>query len=90
MYLVIDLKIKKQLHISGHEDYFREQLQLHAQTIGVLVAEKTELHSTLQQTAKKCEKFERENDELLGRLKASRQRITDLERQAVFDMDQRR
>lgn len=74
---------------NNERDYMKEQLQLHVQTIGILVAEKTELHSKLQQTEKKCDKFEHENDELLGRLKASRQKITDLERHVQYQQDQR-
>ena len=58
------------------------------QTIGILVAEKTELHSKLQQMEKKCEKIQDENDELLGRLKASRQKITELERVIQSQQDQ--
>jgi hypothetical protein len=65
---------------NNHTDYLKQQLQLHVQTIGVLVAEKTELHSKLQQTILKCDRIQDENDELLGRLKASRQKIADLER----------
>jgi golgin subfamily A member 2 len=59
---------------------FKEQLQLHVQTIGILVAEKAELQSKLQQQSKKVDKKQEECDELTGRLKASRQKISDLER----------
>lgn len=59
---------------------FKEQLQLHVQTIGILVAEKAELQSKLQQQTKKSDKKQDECDELMGRLKASRQKITDLEK----------
>lgn len=58
----------------------KEQLQLHVQTIGILVAEKAELQSKLQQQTKKSDKKQDECDELMGRLKASRQKISDLER----------
>ena len=61
-------------------DYKDQQLQLHLQTIGILVAEKAELHSKLQQTVKKCDKTQDECDELAGRLKVSRQKINDLEK----------
>jgi chromosome segregation ATPase len=61
-------------------DYRDQQLQLHVQTIGILVAEKAELHSKLQQTLKKCDKKQEECDELAGRLKVSRQKIIDLEK----------
>lgn len=59
---------------------FKEQLQLHVQTIGILVAEKAELQSKLQQQLKKSDKKQDECDELMGRLKASRQKIADLEK----------
>ena len=59
---------------------FREQLQLHVQTIGILVAEKAELLSKLQQQTKKSDKKQEECDELTGRLKASRQKIVDMEK----------
>lgn len=65
---------------SSSSDYKDQQLQLHLQTIGILVAEKAELHSKLQQTSKKCDKKQEECDELTGRLKASRQKITELEK----------
>ena len=47
---------------------FKEQLQLHVQTIGILVAEKAELQSKLHQMTKKCDKKQDECDELMGRL----------------------
>ena len=59
---------------------FREQLQLHVQTIGILVAEKAELQSKLQQQTRKSDKKQEDCDELMGRLKASRQKISDLEK----------
>jgi hypothetical protein len=45
----------------------REQLQLHVQTIGILVAEKAELQSKFQQSIKKCDKKQDECDELMGK-----------------------
>jgi chromosome segregation ATPase len=65
----------------SNDSTLREQLQLHVQTIGILVAEKAELQSKLQQLQKKADKKEEECDELTGRLKTSRQKIADLERQ---------
>jgi chromosome segregation ATPase len=58
----------------------KEQLQVHIQTIGILVAEKTELQSSLNQNQKAAESRQAEIEELSGRLKASRQRVADLER----------
>ncbi|XP_046338569.2 golgin subfamily A member 2-like isoform X3 [Haliotis rufescens] len=58
----------------------REQLQVHIQTIGILVAEKTELQSQVSQSQRIAEQRLDEIEELSGRLKASRQRVADLER----------
>ncbi|XP_046556610.1 golgin subfamily A member 2-like isoform X2 [Haliotis rubra] len=58
----------------------REQLQVHIQTIGILVAEKTELQSQVSQSQRIAEQRLDEIEELSGRLKASRQRVGDLER----------
>ncbi|XP_064650352.1 golgin subfamily A member 2-like isoform X2 [Lineus longissimus] len=58
----------------------KEQLQVHIQTIGILVAEKSELQSGLNQAQKTAEQRYEEVEELSGRLKASRMRVADLER----------
>ncbi|XP_050389727.2 golgin subfamily A member 2 isoform X1 [Patella vulgata] len=58
----------------------REQLQVHIQTIGILVAEKTELQSQLGQSHRISEQRLQELEEISGRLKASRQRVSDLEK----------
>ncbi|KAG1714782.1 Golgin subfamily A member 2 [Nymphon striatum] len=65
----------------------KEQLQVHIQTIGILVAEKTELQSALSQSQRAAKQktgidFKLgEVEELDGRLKASRQRLTDLDKE---------
>ncbi|KAH9500271.1 hypothetical protein Btru_073590 [Bulinus truncatus] len=58
----------------------KEQLQVHIQTIGILVAEKTELQSQVNQVQRIADQRIEEIEELSGRLKASRQRVADLER----------
>ncbi|XP_076454481.1 golgin subfamily A member 2-like [Babylonia areolata] len=58
----------------------KEQLQVHIQTIGILVAEKTELQSQVGQSQRIADQRIEEIEELSGRLKASRQRVADLER----------
>ncbi|XP_013393531.1 golgin subfamily A member 2-like, partial [Lingula anatina] len=58
----------------------KEQLQVHIQTIGILVAEKTELQSSVNQSQRLAQQRLTEIEELSGRLKASRQRVADLER----------
>nr|XP_022325623.1 golgin subfamily A member 2-like isoform X2 [Crassostrea virginica] len=58
----------------------REQLQVHIQTIGILVAEKTELQSHLSQSQKIAAQRLSEIEDISSRLKTSRQRVGDLER----------
>ncbi|KAM7282458.1 golgin subfamily A member 2-like [Ixodes scapularis] len=57
-----------------------DQLQVHIQTIGILVAEKTELQSALSQSQQTAKQKAVEMEELQGRLKAAREKNTDLER----------
>lgn len=57
-----------------------DQLQVHIQTIGILVAEKTELQSALSQSQQTAKQKAVETEELQGRLKALRERNSDLER----------
>ncbi|KAB0797817.1 hypothetical protein PPYR_08810 [Photinus pyralis] len=58
----------------------QEQLQCHAQTVGILIAEKTELSSALSQAQFLAKQKVSECEELQGRLKTSRSRVADLER----------
>jgi peptidoglycan hydrolase CwlO-like protein len=51
------------------------------QTIGILVAEKTDISAKLTQSFKQLERKQSEMDELHGRLKASRERVQELEKQ---------
>ncbi|XP_064458632.1 golgin subfamily A member 2-like [Ornithodoros turicata] len=57
-----------------------DQLQVHIQTIGILVAEKTELQSALNQMQQTAKQKAVETEELQGRLKALRERNADMER----------
>ncbi|CAF0985360.1 unnamed protein product, partial [Didymodactylos carnosus] len=61
-------------------DHFKEQLEIHIQTIGILVAEKTDIQAKLTQSFKQLERKQSELDELQGRLKASRERVQELEK----------
>ncbi|ELK07237.1 Golgin subfamily A member 2 [Pteropus alecto] len=58
----------------------REQLQVHIQTIGILVSEKTELQTALSHTHQAVRHKAGEVEDLICRLKSSRQRIAELER----------
>lgn len=57
-----------------------DQLQVHIQTIGILVAEKTELQSALNQMQQTAKQKAVETEELQGRLKALRERNAEMER----------
>ena len=51
------------------------------QTIGILVAEKSDLSAKLSQSFKQLERKQSEMDELHGRLKASRERVQEFEKE---------
>uniref|UniRef100_A0A671QRN6 Golgin subfamily A member 2-like n=1 Tax=Sinocyclocheilus anshuiensis TaxID=1608454 RepID=A0A671QRN6_9TELE len=59
----------------------REQLQVHIQTIGILVSEKSELQTALSYTQQAVRhKTAGEAEDLSSRLQASKQRVSELER----------
>uniref|UniRef100_A0A672P4C4 Golgin subfamily A member 2-like n=1 Tax=Sinocyclocheilus grahami TaxID=75366 RepID=A0A672P4C4_SINGR len=59
----------------------REQLQVHIQTIGILVSEKSELQTALSYTQQAARhKTAGEAEDLSSRLQASKQRVSELER----------
>uniref|UniRef100_A0A1A8PIH2 Golgi autoantigen, golgin subfamily a, 2 n=1 Tax=Nothobranchius rachovii TaxID=451742 RepID=A0A1A8PIH2_9TELE len=58
----------------------REQLQVHIQTIGILVSEKSELQTALQYTQQAARQKTGEVEELNNRLQATKQRVSELER----------
>nr|CAD7588321.1 unnamed protein product [Timema genevievae] len=59
----------------------QEQLQLHVQTVGILVGEKTELQAALAKSQQTAKQKSGEVEELQGRLKAAKQLISDLEKE---------
>ncbi|KAL9987717.1 hypothetical protein ACROYT_G002067 [Oculina patagonica] len=58
----------------------KEQLEVHIQTIGILVGEKQELQSTVSQLQRKYEIKQSENTELTSRLQTVRQKAVELEK----------
>ncbi|MGH0149850.1 UNVERIFIED_CONTAM: hypothetical protein FKN15_015939 [Acipenser sinensis] len=58
----------------------REQLQVHIQTIGILVSEKSELQTALSHTQQAARQKAVEVEELGNRLQSTRQRVGELER----------
>ncbi|XP_026153136.1 golgin subfamily A member 2 isoform X2 [Mastacembelus armatus] len=65
---------------SKEQGAMREQLQVHIQTIGILVSEKSELQTALQYTQQAARQKTAEADELNSRLQATKQRVSELER----------
>uniref|UniRef100_A0A7N6FM77 Golgin subfamily A conserved domain-containing protein n=1 Tax=Anabas testudineus TaxID=64144 RepID=A0A7N6FM77_ANATE len=65
---------------SKEQGAMREQLQVHIQTIGILVSEKTELQTALQYTQQAARQKTAEAEELNNRLQATKQRVSELER----------
>nr|XP_033816468.1 golgin subfamily A member 2 isoform X2 [Geotrypetes seraphini] len=58
----------------------REQLQVHIQTIGILVSEKSEIQTALSHTQQAARQKAGEAEDLASRLQTSRQRVAELER----------
>ncbi|KAI1905050.1 hypothetical protein AGOR_G00011950 [Albula goreensis] len=58
----------------------REQLQVHIQTIGILVSEKSELQTALSYTQQAARQKTGEAEELSNRLQSTKQRVSELER----------
>ncbi|NXT29516.1 GOGA2 protein, partial [Syrrhaptes paradoxus] len=65
---------------SKEQAALREQLQVHIQTIGILVSEKSELQTALGHTQQAARQKSGESENLAARLHSSRQRVTELER----------
>ncbi|NXS92457.1 GOGA2 protein, partial [Jacana jacana] len=65
---------------SKEQAALREQLQVHIQTIGILVSEKSELQTALGHTQQAARQKSGEVENLAARLHSSRQRVTELER----------
>ncbi|XP_020563301.1 golgin subfamily A member 2 isoform X3 [Oryzias latipes] len=65
---------------SKEQGAIREQLQVHIQTIGILVSEKSELQTALQYTQQAARQKTVEAEELNNRLQATKQRVSELER----------
>ncbi|XP_057212054.1 golgin subfamily A member 2 isoform X5 [Triplophysa rosa] len=65
---------------SKEQGAIREQLQVHIQTIGILVSEKSELQTALSYTQQAARQKTVEAEDLSSRLQASKRRVSELER----------
>ncbi|ENN83333.1 hypothetical protein YQE_00308, partial [Dendroctonus ponderosae] len=75
------MELGSELQSAQQTMQMKSELQTHLQTIGLLVAEKTELSSNLSQYEISCKQKITECEELQARLRASRTRVADLERE---------
>ncbi|XP_019650771.1 golgin subfamily A member 2 isoform X3 [Ailuropoda melanoleuca] len=66
--------------LAKEQGSLREQLQVHIQTIGILVSEKNDLQTALTHTQQAVRQKAGESEDLASRLQSSRQRIGELER----------
>ncbi|NP_001376629.2 golgin subfamily A member 2 isoform 8 [Homo sapiens] len=76
--ITIEKLEKKECH--QKQGALREQLQVHIQTIGILVSEKAELQTALAHTQHAARQKEGESEDLASRLQYSRRRVGELER----------
>ncbi|XP_010191748.1 PREDICTED: golgin subfamily A member 2, partial [Mesitornis unicolor] len=73
-------KMEFEKKLSKEQAALREQLQVHIQTIGILVSEKSELQSALGHTQQAARQKSGEAENLAACLHSSRQRVSELER----------
>uniref|UniRef100_A0A8C6SU66 Golgin A2 n=1 Tax=Neogobius melanostomus TaxID=47308 RepID=A0A8C6SU66_9GOBI len=66
--------------LTKEQSAMREQLQVHIQTIGILVSEKSELQTALQYTQHAARQKSAEAEEFNNRLQSTKQRVSELER----------
>lgn len=74
-------KLKQENRLNCELGPIQEQLQYHIQTVGILVAEKTELSAMLTQAQTNLKQKSGECDELQTKLKASKSRVAELEKE---------
>ena len=70
-----------QVELAQEIDPLKEQLQVHAQTTGILIAEKAELTAALSQAQQSIRQSSEESEEMTRKLKNSQIRIAELEKE---------
>ena len=76
-------KLKKEVGVTSQlteQRALKEQLEVHIQTIGILVSEKTELQSNISSYQKKLTTKEKEFIEINNELNSARQRLLEFEK----------
>lgn len=72
-----------QVQLAREVNPLKEQLQIHTQTTGILIAEKAELTAALSQAQQSARQSTEEIEELTGKLKTSQLHIIELERETT-------
>lgn len=70
-----------QVELAQEIDPLKEQLQVHTQTTGILIAEKAELTAALSQAQQSIRQSSEESEEMTRKLKNSQIRIAELEKE---------
>lgn len=76
-------KLKKEVRVTSQlteQRALKEQLEVHIQTIGILVSEKSELQSNISSYQKKLATKEKEFIEINNELNSARQRLLEFEK----------
>lgn len=76
-------KLKKEVGVTSQlteQRALKEQLEVHIQTIGILVSEKSELQSNISSYQKKLTTKEKEFIEINNELNSARQRLLEFEK----------
>ncbi|CAL7950861.1 unnamed protein product [Xylocopa violacea] len=74
-------EIELQTQLAREVNPLKEQLRLHTQTTGILIAEKAELTAALNQAQQSVRQSSEEAEEMLGKLKNSQIYIAELEKE---------
>ncbi|KAJ1520109.1 hypothetical protein ONE63_004329 [Megalurothrips usitatus] len=78
---VEELQSQQEVMLARHLGPLQEQLRAHAQTVGILVGEKTELEAAIAHHTATAKHHASEVEELQNRLRASRHRVSELEKE---------
>ncbi|PSN53227.1 hypothetical protein C0J52_07993, partial [Blattella germanica] len=81
------LRTESETRVTRELGPVQEQLQLHIQTVGILVGEKTELQAALTKSQNLAKQKAGEVEELQGRLKASRHKVAELEKETSTQLE---
>ncbi|XP_012145130.2 golgin subfamily A member 2 [Megachile rotundata] len=73
-----------QTHLARELNPLKEQLQVHTQTTGILIAEKAELSAALNQAQQTARQNSEKVEEITGKFKNSQVRVIELEKEVTF------